>query len=393
MKKIFVLGIISSSVFLSSSLSFAEPTIRQYPYIYKSVRAMGMGGAYTAVGGTTDSIFYNPATLSNMPKSKFKADILTPTFGIGSNVLDFVNDMKDAFDVGDLNGDGDTTDDRLKYVNNVLAKYRGDNMHLNLYNWTGVGRNNGKISLAVGGLASVRMDAMPHQGFGDNGFLEVNADFIGGAAGGVSYSHTEDLSVGLGLKLLHRESLIHNFTAKEIVDNQDNIDDYITKDLRKSGNAVGMDIGLLYKFDKHIRYGQELRPAVGVVLQNIGDLNFKDAGRIPMTLNIGFSISPEIPNINKRVILAIDYIDMFNNFDQDKDIGKRIRIGGEINLWDKGFTSSNMRLGFYQGYLTFGADLKLFMATISYATYAEEIGAYAGQLKDRRHLIMMGTIW
>lgn len=391
MKKSLIFTIVSSGFILPLNYSYAEPTIKQYPYIYKSVRAMGMGGAFTAVGGTTDSVFYNPATLTNMPG--FKLDILTPTIGIGSNVIDFINDMADAFDVGDINGDGDTSDDRLKYVNNVLAKYRGDNMHLNIYNWTGVGVHIKKVAVAVGGLASVRMDAVAHQGFGSNGFLEVNADFIGGVAGGVGYQVNEDLSVGVGLKVLHREALIHNFTAREIADNQDRIGDYIKDDLRKSGAGVGIDAGVMFNLDKYVRYGNQLKPAVGVVLQNIGDLNFKDAGKIPMTFNIGFSINPTIPKINRKVIFAFDYVDLFNNYKEDKDIGKRIRVGGELNILNSRIASSNIRAGLYQGYPTFGFDARLFLTTLSYTTYAEEIGAYAGQLKDRRHLLMIGSTW
>ncbi|MEW6215782.1 MAG: hypothetical protein AB1478_11390, partial [Nitrospirota bacterium] len=45
-----------------------EPTIREYPYLYKSPKAMGLGGAYTAIGGRVDTLFYNPAGLSNMPR-------------------------------------------------------------------------------------------------------------------------------------------------------------------------------------------------------------------------------------------------------------------------------------------------------------------------------------
>jgi len=31
---------------------------------------MGMGGAYTAVGGRVDSLFYNPAGLINIPGTR-----------------------------------------------------------------------------------------------------------------------------------------------------------------------------------------------------------------------------------------------------------------------------------------------------------------------------------
>jgi hypothetical protein len=58
-------------LFIFTASAFAQtPTSREYPYLYKSTRAMGMGGAYTAVGGTVDTLFYNPAGLSALPKDQ-----------------------------------------------------------------------------------------------------------------------------------------------------------------------------------------------------------------------------------------------------------------------------------------------------------------------------------
>ena len=52
-----------------------------------------------------------------------------------------------------------------------------------------------------------------------------------------------------------------------------------------------------------------------------------------------------------------------------------------------------VRAGLYQGYPTFGVDLRLFIVTLNYTTYAEEVGAYAGQDDDRRHLIALNLGW
>ena len=49
--------------------------------------------------------------------------------------------------------------------------------------------------------------------------------------------------------------------------------------------------------------------------------------------------------------------------------------------------------GLYQGYPGFGADLRLLIFDLSYVTYAEEVGAYAGQDEDRRHIVMLNAGW
>lgn len=383
-----LLLIIIALVFLSS-LSYAqEPTIREYPYLYKSPRAMGMGGAYIAIGGRTDAVFYNPAGLSNMPEKNWEVNLLGLSGDLGKNVIDFVKDMGDAFDTGDLNGDGSSDDDQLRAVNDVLARYRGKNLHLGIADWSSIGRNQGSWALAVGGIGRLRLDAMTHQGFGSDGLLEINADATGGGVIGFSIDLGKGFYGGLGIKALHRESLVHKFTAREIVEKQDTLDDYITDELRKSGDAIGFDLGVLYKFLQD----STLKPQAGLSVMNIGDLRFGEAGKIPMTVNIGASINPEIP-VFDSLTLGIDYIDLFNNYEQDKDIAKRLRLGGELYLLDRKLMSFGLRAGLYQGYPTFGADLRLLIFTVSYVTYAEEVGAYAGQDKDRRHLVFLNIGW
>ena len=375
--------------FLSVSLAHSEePTIKQYPYLYKSPKAMGMGGAYVAVGGRTDTLFYNPAGLSTMPEKNLEVNILGFSVEAGKNVKDFAEDLSDAFDTGDLDGDGDKDDDQLRAVNDVLKRYRGKNLHFGLADWTSLGRNQESWAFAVGGLGRVRVDAMAHQGLGSDGILEINADAVYGGIGGLSISLGKGFYAGLGVKALHMESLVHKFTARELVEKEDNLDDYITDELKKSGNAVGFDAGLIYKFAQD----SWLKPRFGLSVMNIGDLNFGDAGKIPMTVNLGVAVTPDIPVFDSLVV-GLDYVDLFNNYEEDKDIGKRLRLGGELYLIDRKLLSFGLRAGLYQGYPTFGADLRFLLITLSYVTYAEEVGAYSGQDSDRRHMVMLNIGW
>jgi hypothetical protein len=367
-----------------------EPTIKEYPYLYKSPRAMGMGGAYTAIGGRVDTLFYNPAGLSNMPREKgWEFNLINLGSEAGENAYNFYNDMNDALDTPDSNDLGtDASDDQMRAVNDVFAKYRGENIHLRIADFTSLGKNFENLAFGLGGLASARIDAMTHQGFGPEGFLEVNADATGGAIAGLSIRVIDGLYGGLSIKALHRESLIHNFTARELVEHQDNLDKYIKDELRESGNAVGFDAGLLYKFAQD----SWLKPSVGISVLNIGDLKFGDAGKIPMTVNTGLAINPDIP-VFRSLTIGLDYVDLFNNFEQDSDKGKRLRFGGDLQLFDKAIAAMGVRAGLYQGYPTFGVDLRLLIFSLSYVTYAEEVGAYAGQDKDRRHLVTLNVGW
>lgn len=366
-----------------------KPTSREYPYVYKSARAMGMGGAYTAVGGRVDALFYNPAGLINIPKDKgWEVNLVNVSAEVGTNAIDFVDDMGDAFDTLDLNGDGSTSDDELKAVNDVLARYRGKNMHVRIADFTSIGKAGNTFAFGIGAVGSGRIDAMPHQGFGSEGLLEVNSDLTYGAVGGVSFALKDGVFLGLGLKQLHRESIIHNFTAREMVEKQDTLDDYITEDLKKEGDATGFDAGLIWKFAPSSWW----RPSIGVSAMNIGDLDFKEAGVIPMTVNAGFAVNPNISAF-RSLTFAVDYIDVLEKYTEDKDGAKRLRYGAELQLFDIWPIELALRAGMYEGYPTYGADLRLLTLLVSYAHYTEEVGAYAGQEKDTRHLVTVNIGW
>lgn len=403
-RKLLCCFLISFLLLIFPMTAFAQrPTSREYPYLYKSPRAMGMGGAYTAVGGSVDTLFYNPAGLSNLPKDKgWEVNLLNLSLEVGKNAADlselilgqdcgennFCSDMQDAFDTEDLDGDGDPEDDQLRAVNDVLVQYRGENMHLRVADFTSIGKGFDRFAFGVGELGSVRLDAMTHQGFGPEGFLEVNFDATYGGIGGFSYGLTENLFAGLSVKSLHREALVHNFATRELVEKEDDLEDYIVDELRESGDAVGFDAGLIWKFAQNSR----LKPSVGVSIMNIGDLDFGDAGEIPMTVNAGISVNPEIP-VFRSLIVGADYVDIFKNYEEDDDMGKRIRLGGELQLFDKLLTEMTVRAGLYQGYPTYGADLRLLIVKLSYVAYTEEVGGFAGQDEDKRQLLTLTLGW
>ncbi len=240
----------------------------------------------------------------------------------------------------------------------------------------------------IGGIASGRIDALTHQGFGADGFLETNADAIYGGLAGVSIGVTDNLYAGFSVKVLHRESLIHNFTAREFVENENNLDKYIEDKLRTSGDAVGADAGVLWKFAQN----SPIKPSLGISVMNIGDLNFDRAGKMPQTANVGIAVNPTI-TMFRSLIVGLDYIDVLNDYKQDKDMAKRLRYGAELQLFDIWPVELALRAGMYESYPTFGVDLRLLFITASYAMYTEEVGAYAGQDKDKRQLLTLNIGW
>ena len=382
--------LIAAVLCMAPAGAFAQQSIsREYPVLYKSPRAMGMGGAYTAVGGRTDSLFYNPAGLINIPKDKgWEVNLATASVDYSKEVKNFLYDMRDALDAVDTNGDGTASDEKLQAVNNILAKYQGENLYLRAADLTTIGKSFDRWAFGVGGFGSVRANMIPHQGLGSDGLLAVDADAIYGGLGGVSIGLTQNLFAGVSVKYLHKESLVHIFTARELVEHQDDLSSYIRNELREDGDALGFDAGLLWKFAPK----SKLRPSVGLSVMNIGDIDFGRAGKIPQTVNVGLAVNPTLAKF-RSFIVAVDYIDVLNNYKQDKDVGKRLRLGAELQLFDEQYYEMAVRAGMYEGYPTFGADLRLLIFTFSYTMYSEEVGAYAGQDRNKRQILTVNVGW
>jgi hypothetical protein len=315
-------------------------------------------------------------------------NILNLSAEASENSVDFAKDLQDAFDTGDLNGDGSTEDDEQRAVNDVLNQYLGEHLHLRVSDFTSFGKRFDSLAFGIGALANGRVDAIPHQGFGPEGILEVDADATYGAIGGISIPLGKGFFAGVSVKYLHRETVMQFFTPRELVESEDNLRDFIMDESRKKGSAVGFDAGAIWMFAQDSWW----RPSVGVSAMNIGDLDFKDAGTLPMTFNAGIAVNPRITTFRSWLI-GLDYVDIANNFTQDTDAAKRIRFGTELQLFDTNSVELSLRAGMYQGYPTFGADLRLLTFLFSGTMYSEEVGAYAGQDKNTRYLVTFNFGW
>lgn len=72
---------------------------------------------------------------------------------------------------------------------------------------------------------------------------------------------------------------------------------------------------------------------------------------------------------------------------------KKVKTGVDATIIDNKFLTFKSGFGFYQGSYTAGLDLRITIFELSFTTYAEELGAYSGQDKDRRYLLNLTIGW
>ncbi len=356
-----------------------------YPQVYKDPRIMGMGGANVAVGGLGSSLFSNPAGISRIPREYgFEVDVINLGAAINQDIMDFGDE------IGDADGTQETTD--------VLSEYTGKNNHIGVSNYTSVSKKFEKIGFSLGALGSLDLNMKPHSGFGPAGMLEVNGMALTGVALGGSYdlggvdagNYTfEDLSVGAGVKVMNYGAMSMNLSPSEVDELGDSDDPYDYMDSKgyvAEGTSTVVDLGAVYAVTPDV--------SAGMSIMNIGGIGEEGVQEIPMTVNLGGAYLMDFSDraLFKRVRFAADYIDLTQAY-ADSSLVKRTRLGADLHVWDNWFSTLGLQVGLYQGHMSAGLDFRTTFLRLSYATYAEELGAYSGQDADRRHMVNIALGW
>jgi len=399
MKKIIPLSLIALSSMLYADMSTQE-------FIYKDPRIMSMGGANTAVGGYSSSIFSNPAGLIKIKKSHgIEAEILGLSLSSSKNSKDLADGLKDA----------NTTQDTLDVVN----QYSGKPFNISASNYTSFSYHAANdIAYSFGLLAAVDANFIPHENGGANGVLETHSRAYGGIFlasatryHGISSNFLNgllngDVTVGVTLKYLKQKSYEAGLDLGEVTRHKDDLLTYIQNKYEVDNSGFGADIGALYEFSN-----KAWNPAIGFSVMNIGSLDFNAYGGQPISANIGASISPEISWSNS-LKFDVDYVDIFNsqqarirrytpyrtqnqytNADIGYDVMNHLRAGVSLGLLDNSWFMATLNAGLYKGAYTAGFDMQLAILKLQFATYQEQLGATIGQLEDRRYVVGLGIGW
>ena len=355
-------AILTLSLAFTALVCIHTSNATEYPTLHRGVRPLGMGGAFTAVADDENALFYNPAGLAKI--SILNLGILNPLVEISENTIDMVKDAGNT----DMDDTGEVTD--------FLREYVGKTQHARISLFPYVGFNIADVGVMVGGLAQSTLDVTVRNPTWPEVHTRIVTDTGLLAGGGLKLPYT-GLSGGMALKLISRKSLEEVYTAADIADGIEFDDDM------HSGSGISADIGVIYE----LPILEIVEPAAGITIQNFPSMNMGDAEELKSQVNLGLSVRKSIAFT--ELIGALDYHDLTNSLDEDEDIAKRIHIGVEVQLP----MIASLRTGFNQGYFTFGTTLEFGLLRIDFATYGEEVGAYAGQRVDRRTVFQFSFGW
>lgn len=356
---------------LLMSLGLEAPAFaKEFKWTHYGVRPLAMGNAYVAVADDFNALFYNPAGLARL--KDWKLEIINPTVSVSRNTLDlFKNSSKYT---------SSNTDEVLDALDEQTGKTNHAGFGLTPYYvrkgfGIGIGVDAG-LTAAFHGDVSVDVDAG----------VEVIAPVA------FATSFLEDrLSVGTAVKYISKSGVDRNFSIADIdafKSNKDSaaggpkLEDYV-----QSGNAVGVDMGLLFTPIK------TMEPTVGLSVMDVGGTSFKQT-QTPLksssppdtrqpSVNTGVSFKP-IQTTSTYLMASVDA----QAINQPIHFSRKFNVGLEWGLGQ----ILKLDAGLHEGEATYGFQIDAWLLILRFASYTEQLGTYAGQddiLRDRRYVVQL----
>jgi len=329
--------------------AWARPLVENWT----SVRALGMGNAYTAVVNDSDALFYNPAGLAQT--GGFRWTMFDPR--LGANGLSAYETFKDVAD----------SDNFADMINGLY----GDTIWLSGGSKTALQFGPFAAAAFAGaeGSAYLRNPAYPAMD------VEYAADY--GFTAGAGFPLVPGfLNAGVVARRITRVGTSQPIDVSTLATLNT---DQLEQEFKNRGSAYGLDLGLT------LMSPAPMSPRVSFAWKNVGDTKFKrEAGlrapsTIPDEMVIGAAMSIDLPLVS--ITPAIDY-KYLNR--EDVQLGKKLHLGVEVDL-----PLVALRAGLHQGYYALGAGMDLGIMRFDAATYGVEMGEYPGQKPDRRYIVQM----
>ena len=338
----------------------------------------GMGRAYSAVADDWHALHYNPAGLALVNK----VDIQIFDLRLGSN-----RDVIESYD--NIRKLSDNTSGTAATLNQYAGKHVMAEVS-----------NHSQITMphfALGTSYEVHADIDMQNTAYPQTLMRFTRDLSFTVGGAVGIGKRKDLRIGTRLELIRRQGGVKQIGINDISGNRNSLVDRFSA----KGTGYSGTIGLQYRLPTTGR--TEINTSF--VWHDIGKTSFGGAmqqdkpTRIEENMVAGIAVRfPIGGRTNRRLerrygpkrstshlTFAFDYSHL--NYSLDKEhLPKHLHLGMNLDL-----PLLSLQLGLNQTSLTLGTSFDIGIVRVAVATYGEELGSYAGQRRDRRYLISVGS--
>lgn len=354
------------TVFLFLVLILPESGFSERPLMRQDLRALSMGGAYSAFATGTSALYYNPAMLNT---TKFHMDLAAVQILANKraeNLASFIFENQDKFE----NFDSLSTEDANQFLQGIDSF---DDRYIGF------------------GVSPIVGLTFPHFGVAAYGNLHPSVKLDKGIYVPRIYmkGHLDAVvAAGLGFRLpLPLKTVYAGVTGKYIQRYEldevkinateiQNISDMATTmldTLREPSTGIAFDLGLLVPFTNRLD--------LGVTLQDIGSVGDE---KLPTSWNAGFAyyLKREKGPFVKSLVITGDIRDAFNA--AGNSLFNHLHFGTELRI-----PLFSLRAGINQGYATFGAGFRLLLFQLDYAYVGEEFGQAPGWQPEFTHMAQL----
>lgn len=342
------------------------------------VAPFGMGRAYSAVADDWLALHYNPAGLAMVRK----VDIQLFDLKVATN-----REVKNSLsNIENMNTDGNN-------LATALDPFMGK------YVMAGIG-NQSQITVphfAVGIGYDLNAEVDIQNAAYPNAYLRYTKDLVLNVGAAVSAGKRKDLRVGAAMKFARRVGSARRLEVAEIAGNRSNL----VEAFKAEGTGMGGTFGVQYRWPTAGR--TEITSSF--VWHDIGKTAYGDVTKTERPTrtddNMVAGLAVRFPiggRKNRRLerrygpdrstshlTFAFDYSHM-NLSPNTEHLPKHLHYGLNLDL-----PILSIQLGVNQTSLTFGVGFDLWVLRVNAATYGEELGSYAGQRRDRRYLLSVGS--
>jgi len=219
-----------ATLLLTQNIFSAESLSTKIHNQYQSLRAMGMGNAFTTVADDYSALMYNPAVLAKKKRGEIQFTMVGA--GVSSATTTIMKDITDA----DKNAVGDTA--KATAISNVLDQYYGKPLGarvqaLEIF-W--VRPNWGFAILPL----DLTLDMTVQRQLGPALDLSIKKDST--LAYGYGKDISSSLSAGLLAKVIHRDSVEQSVSALDLATNSN----ILSQDRFNEGINADLEIGFLW---------------------------------------------------------------------------------------------------------------------------------------------------
>ena len=350
---------------------------------YESIRALGMGDAFTAVANDYSALFYNPAAYTRFDDSNLQLSLvdaaassnitacqnLISTVSGTSNVVTIVNALSAFY--------GNQCEVRLKALEVAYADH----------NWGfAFVPADVSVDMSVNNQAAPALDI---RAYADTTLAVAISRPIRNRSLGL-------LSWGLTIKGIEREYVSAELNALDLAADSGSVSKTLSSANASSGATTDVDLGFL--FTPYMPWAwdwlRESRPTFALVGHNLLDYGFTSK---PINISSASYGTPEqlyrVFDVGSRFELpsfwvfhgrfALDERDMNHpQFNWRRGLHLGFEFDWALTSWWKGAWRVGMSEGFYP---TAGFSALMGVFRLDLATWADEIGTYANPVSNRMY--------